>query len=127
MLEVKETTNYLKITYKDCDEESIDEIQTVLDDMNISINDIRSCEISIWKDVSYDSDGTYRHHKDIKTDSLTNDWTMLLEGALIESKDLTKPQVDIRLLFKKPDPMKAVVDNLNLNLGALHDKLKDEL
>lgn len=127
MLDIKETTNYLKITYKECDEESIDEIQTVLDDMNIDIDDIRSCEINIWKDVSYDSDGTYRHHKDMRIDSLTNDWPILLESALIESNNLTKPQVDIRLLFKKPDPMKILMDNLNLNLGTLHDKLKNEL
>ena len=106
MLDVKETTNYLKITYKECDEQSIDEIQTVLNDMNISIDNIRSCEIDIWKDVSYDSDGTYRHHKNMRIDSFTNDWAVLLKNALIESNELTKSQVDIRLLFKKPDPIK---------------------
>ena len=127
MLDIKETTNYLKITYTDCDEESIDDIQTVLDDMNISIDDIRSGEITIWKDVSYDSDGTYRHHKDVKIYNFEKNWTISLQNALMESDDLTKSQVDVRLLFKKPDPMKSIIDNVNANLYTLRDKLDKEL
>ena len=127
MIDIKETQNFIRITCTQCDEYTAEEISLILDDLNITTDHIRSCIFTVWKDVSWDSDGTYRFHKDFRLDNYVKDWETSLDQALKESKHINKPEVTGKLLFKKPDPMKAIVDNVNLNLETLHGKLKKDL
>ena len=128
MISIEETQNYARIICTQCDGYTIDEIQSILDDLNIDdSSNIRSCIFTVWKDVSWDSDGTYRYHKDFRIDGDMNDWELLLEAALEESYKQVKSEVTDKLLFKKPDPMKSIIDNVNLNLDTLRGKLEKDL
>lgn len=119
MILVKETQNFLTITCKNCDGDTIDEIETVLNDLNINEDGIRSGEF-IGNIYSYDD--PFPKTKMYKIDGSMSDWKLLLELAIAESKS-----VKGELLFKKPDPMKSIVDNVNLNLDTLRGKLEKEL
>ena len=73
MIDVKETQNFIRITCTQCDDDTIEEISLILDDLNITADHIRSCIFTVWRDVSWDSDGTYRFHKDFRLDNYVKD------------------------------------------------------
>lgn len=119
MILIEETQNFLTIKCRNCDGDTIDEIETILNDLNIGIDGIRSGE---FVGNIYNSDDPFPRTKEYKIDGLTNDWKLLLELAISESKGIKG-----ELLFKKPDPMKSIVDNVNLNLNTLRGKLEKDL
>lgn len=127
MLEIKETQNYIRIGCTECNGYTIDQIDQILDDMNINANNIRSCAFTLWKDVSHDSDGTYRYVKEFRINESTKNWRSLLQEALERSRNYSNPEVTGHILCKKADPMKTIVDNVNFNLETLRDKLEKEL
>lgn len=125
MINLEETQNYLKLSCTQCDLETIEEIKMILDDLNITKGNMRSCVFSLWKDVSYDSDGSYRFVRDFEVDDFSEDWEILLKEALVEAEKYSNSEISGKILFKKPDPMKAIVDNVNLNLSTLNGKIKE--
>lgn len=130
MIKIKETQNYINVECEDCDYFTASEIKDVLDDLQIDDFDhIRSCVITVSYSQYCGSNGFSRNKKDFRLNKENQNWNDLLMEAVTYMNSKTDGDTEIygHLLFKKPDPMKAIVDNVNLNLETLHGKLKKDL
>ena len=127
MIKIEETQNFVTLTCTHVNADTIDKVHTILEDFNINSLDLRDFQIDTWTHNVYDSDSSYRHHGRIDYRDPHFHWEEYVTNAIEMCKDLKDPEITITLLFKKPDPMKSVIDNVNKNLRTLNTKMETEL